>query len=206
MCLSLCQHVFEQWLCCYTWPKIVWVFWFITVVVGPTGIFFSQTQSPWQQKIQSQVSIIAATGRRADRQTDRCSPPGSRCWSSPVSSGCNFVLLSELAFWFPEDSSWLTHHWVSGSRNNNSKATSTLLRGASYIRRSVLLLKGEDSNIDLLRSSIYFRAVQIHFECKVSRFLRGWTNLLADLSVNKNNIVQGQDDFGYACCSFVLPV
>lgn len=37
-------------------------------------------------------SGLAATGRWADRQRDRCSPPGSRCWSSQVSSGCNFVL------------------------------------------------------------------------------------------------------------------
>lgn len=33
-----------------------------------------------------------------------------------------------------------------------------------------------------------------------------WTNLPADLSVNEDNVVQGQNEFGYACCSFVLPV
>lgn len=33
----------------------------------------------------------------------------------------------------------------------------------------------------------------------------GWTNLPADLSVNKYNVVQGKDDFGHARCSLVLP-
>lgn len=33
-----------------------------------------------------------------------------------------------------------------------------------------------------------------------------WTNLLADLSVNEDNVVQGQDEFGCACGSFILPV
>lgn len=32
------------------------------------------------------------------------------------------------------------------------------------------------------------------------------TNLLADLSVNEDNVVQGQDEFGCAYGSFVLPV
>lgn len=32
------------------------------------------------------------------------------------------------------------------------------------------------------------------------------TNLPADLSVNEDDVVQSQDEFGDAFCSFVLPV
>lgn len=32
------------------------------------------------------------------------------------------------------------------------------------------------------------------------------TDLLADLSINKDNVVQSEDEFGDASCLFVLPV
>ena len=72
---SLFLQCFDSVLTVYgcTWPKRFWVLCFTAVTVLSTGIFFSQTQSPWLQYSQSEHSTGTERQMGTERQleTDR---------------------------------------------------------------------------------------------------------------------------------------